>query len=108
MYKLHRVEIDGFWKNYTLTTNFNENINIFIGPNGTGKTTLINILQAVLSVDLPLLLSLDYKEIRIKLSDCIFPGIRMSNPRQSGWLFHVKADSEANKKGQITSLDAEG
>jgi hypothetical protein len=35
---------------------------------------------------------------------CVFPGNRMSNPHESGWLLHVKADSEAIKKGQIISL----
>jgi AbrB family looped-hinge helix DNA binding protein len=48
------------------------------------------------------------KRVLIRAEECIFHGNRMSNPRQSGRLFHVKADSEANKKGQIISLDAEG
>ena len=32
---------------------------------------------------------------------CIFHGIRMSNPEKSGCRFHVKADRETIKKGQI-------
>ena len=69
MYKLNSVEINGFWKEYSLSTSFREDVNVFIGPNGSGKTTLINLLQAVLSVDLALLHMSDFREIRIKLSD---------------------------------------
>ena len=69
MYKLNSVEINGFWKEYSLSASFREDVNVFIGPNGSGKTTLINLLQAVLSVDLVLLHMSDFKDIRIKLSD---------------------------------------
>ena len=55
MYRLTKVEIDGFWGDRKISANFNDSFNIFIGPNGSGKTTLINLLQAVLSVDLSLL-----------------------------------------------------
>lgn len=67
MFKIQRVEIDGFWGNFYLETNLNEDVNIFIGRNGSGKTTFINFLEASLTADLSLLGSLQFNEIRLSL-----------------------------------------
>ena len=69
MFKIKTVEIDGFWGNYKLCTNLNDDVNIFIGPNGSGKTTFINFLEATLTADLDLLESLQFKEIKLRLQD---------------------------------------
>ncbi len=69
MFKLRDVTITGFWGQHSINTDFNENVNIFIGRNGTGKTTFINLLQAVLSVDLELLHSLQFDKIIINLKN---------------------------------------
>lgn len=69
MFKIDRVEIDGFWGNFYLETNLNENVNIFIGRNGSGKTTFINFLEASLTADLGLLGSLQFNEIRLSLKN---------------------------------------
>lgn len=65
MYIIDRIEIDGFWNRFNISQNLNHDINIFIGANGTGKTTLINILRAALTVDFISLESLDFNEVRI-------------------------------------------
>lgn len=67
MFILSQVEIDGFWGTSKLNANLNPDVNIFIGQNGTGKTTLINLLQACLTVDLPLLERIRFSTIRLKL-----------------------------------------
>jgi ABC-type lipoprotein export system ATPase subunit len=41
---------------------------IFIGRNGTGKTTFINLMQGVLRADLRVLMSLQFSRINLKLS----------------------------------------
>jgi predicted ATPase len=69
MFKLKDVTITGFWGQHSINTDFNEDVNIFIGRNGTGKTTFINLLQAVLSVDLELLHSLQFDKIIINLKN---------------------------------------
>lgn len=69
MFKIQKVEIDGFWGNSYLETNLNESVNIFIGPNGSGKTTFINFLEAALTADLGLLGSLQFDEIRLSLKN---------------------------------------
>jgi len=68
MYKITKVSIKGFWGRYNISTKFFKDVNIFIGKNGTGKTTLINLLQGVLTVDLELLYNLQFEEITLILS----------------------------------------
>lgn len=67
MYKLKDIKITGFWGLYTINTSFHDDINIFIGLNGTGKTTFMNIMQAVLSVDVEELTNLQFESITINL-----------------------------------------
>ena len=48
---------------------FFRDVTIFIGLNGTGKTTFINLISAVLTVDIFQLSSLQFEEITINLID---------------------------------------
>ena len=69
MYKLKDIEIIGFWGQHKIKTQFHEDVNIFIGKNGTGKTTFMNIMQAVLSVDLEELSNLQFECIVIRITN---------------------------------------
>lgn len=59
MYILDKVIIDSFWGNKTVTLNFKEDANFLIGVNGSGKTTIINLIAASLNAD-TLLLSIEF------------------------------------------------
>lgn len=67
MFFIDKVEIDGFWGNKTINANFFTDVNCFIGKNGTGKTTFINILQAILSVDIRNIIELPFDSATIIL-----------------------------------------
>ncbi|MFQ3786513.1 AAA family ATPase [Halomonas sp. A29] len=67
MYKIREVEIKGFWGRMRAACKFNDNVNIIIGRNGTGKTTFMNILHSSLSVDLDGLVENDFNDVVIKL-----------------------------------------
>lgn len=69
MYKLKKIKIEGFWNSSTIETSFHEDVNIFIGKNGTGKSTFINIIQGVMAVDIELLSSLAFTNVEITLAD---------------------------------------
>ncbi len=69
MFRLKNVLINGFWGEYKVTTEFHPDANIFIGRNGTGKTTFINILQAVISVDIIMLFDMQFENLTINLED---------------------------------------
>lgn len=67
MYKIVDVEILGFWGEFRAYCSFEENVNVIIGTNGTGKTTFMNILNSVLSVDVVGLGDNEFESILIRL-----------------------------------------
>lgn len=69
MYKIKSVKIDGFWCRFDVYCEFHDDVNIIIGQNGTGKTTFMNILHSVLSVDLDGIDSNDFNSVIITLTD---------------------------------------
>lgn len=68
MYKIQSVRIDNFWQRFSANCNFNEDVNIIIGKNGTGKTTFMNILYSILSVDVDGISDNDFSYVEIKLT----------------------------------------
>lgn len=68
MYKVDKVEIDGFWHRFNASCTFNSDVNIIIGLNGTGKTTFMNILQSVLTVDITGLVENEFNSVKVFLS----------------------------------------
>ena len=69
MYKLQSVKIDQFWHRFDAGCEFRPDVNVIIGKNGTGKTTFMNILSAVLSVDMNAIASNDFESVVVSLSD---------------------------------------
>lgn len=69
MFRVESIHISGFWGKYEVGTPLHEDVNIFIGQNGSGKTTFMNILHAVLSVDPEGLSENDFTEVLVRLTD---------------------------------------
>ena len=46
------VDVEGFWGNKKANAKFNQDVTIFIGLNGTVKTTFVNLIAAAISVDI--------------------------------------------------------
>ncbi|MER8628605.1 AAA family ATPase [Mesorhizobium opportunistum] len=64
MYKLKSIDIGGFrGQKSSIHINVKESANFVIGRNGTGKTTLINLIYAALSADLSLLKEASFKTV---------------------------------------------
>ena len=42
--KLNKIEIIGLWHEYNLTWNLNKDVNILVGGNGAGKTTIFDLV----------------------------------------------------------------
>ncbi|MBP1805030.1 AAA family ATPase [Rubellimicrobium aerolatum] len=61
------IEIDGFWGNKKVQIKFYRDLNFLIGANGSGKTTIINLLAAVLRADIPTLYATQFEKVRVKL-----------------------------------------
>lgn len=69
MFKISKIIIDGFWGIKQINTTLYNDVNIVIGRNGTGKTTLINILQAILTVDLEWLYDYEFNHAELELTN---------------------------------------
>lgn len=69
MFKLKSIQITGFWNRKKTISEFRDDVNIIIGRNGTGKTTFMNIVHAVLSVDLDALYENSFESVTLTLSD---------------------------------------
>lgn len=53
--------------------NFNKEVNIYIGENGLGKTTILNCVYYLLKKKFDKLLEIDFSEICVKLKTCKAP-----------------------------------
>jgi predicted ATP-dependent endonuclease of OLD family len=65
MRKIESVLIENFWGDKTVTLEFNDNINFLIGVNGSGKTTIINLIAACLNADFATLDKAQFSKIRL-------------------------------------------
>ncbi len=68
MNKIDSVEIWDFWGSRHIDVDFFPDVNFFIGVNGSGKTTVINIIAAALSADYGTLDRLPFEKLRIDFS----------------------------------------
>lgn len=68
MHHIQRIEVDGFWDTHKVAVDIHDDVTFFIGENGTGKTTLINIIAAALTADFATLEKLPFKKITIFLA----------------------------------------
>lgn len=68
MNRIEKVKIDHFWGDKTVVLHFKNDVNFLIGVNGSGKTTIINLIAATLNADFPTLDRFQFKKIRIDLN----------------------------------------
>ena len=66
-YFIESFKITKLWGYRDINLTFNNNVNILIGPNGSGKTTILNLLHSILSADLRSLLNIKFEHAEIKL-----------------------------------------
>ncbi|GGK79321.1 AAA family ATPase [Amphritea balenae] len=64
---ISKVVIDGFWGDRSLVLDFNQDVNFLIGVNGSGKTTVINLIAAALMADFTTLDRIEFEKISIVL-----------------------------------------
>jgi len=69
VFKIKSIKIAGFWGEHTLEADFYKSVNVIIGRNGSGKTTFMSILHAVLTVDVEWLYDFEFNEVEIKLNE---------------------------------------
>lgn len=69
MSKIKEVEIQNFWKDKNIKLFLNPDINFLIGSNGSGKTTIINILSSALRIEISSLIHFPFSEVNVFFDD---------------------------------------
>ena len=59
------VSVKGLWNVKNININLNEDVNILIGGNGSGKTTFLRIVESLLNVDLASIDEIIFDEVEI-------------------------------------------
>lgn len=67
MNKIEKVKIDSFWGDKEVNLKFKDDVNFLIGVNGSGKTTIINLIAATLKADFATLDRINFKKIQVSL-----------------------------------------
>lgn len=115
---LKSFSIGGLWGAKDLRLDFHDDINFLIGTNGSGKTTVINLIAAALSADFPTLDRVEFKKIEILLSGPDAPMIEILKKKEPkspflGVTYRYKPTKESdwkeyaldNVEGQLSFRD---
>ena len=76
--RIKHVSIEKLWGIKTISTDLFENVNIFIGANGSSKTTFLSLIEAALLVDLSVLANIDFEGICITFDGSVIQKLRIA------------------------------
>ena len=62
------IEIEGLFGKYNYLINFRDDISIWVSENGIGKTTILNIIVAILTGDQNTLMDINFKKVMVNIS----------------------------------------
>ena len=68
-YFIESFKIEKLWGHRDIALTFKKDVNILIGPNGSGKTTILNLLNSILSLDISGILNVNFEFAEIHLRD---------------------------------------
>lgn len=68
-YVLSHIAIENLWGKYNISSVLDENVNIFIGINGSFKTTIIKLIYNLLTVNIKGLLDVEFSRLELKLKN---------------------------------------
>lgn len=61
------IHVESLWGGRPITLNLHKDVNVIIGPNASGKTTIINLLMYTLTGDVIRLMDYDFDFIKVSL-----------------------------------------
>ena len=66
-YYIESFKVTKLWGYQDFDLPFNRDVNILIGPNGSGKTTVLNLLHSILTADISNITNIKFDQTEIKL-----------------------------------------
>jgi len=105
--------VSRLWGEKDLTLSFHEDVNFLIGTNGSGKTTVINLIAAALSADFQTLDRVRFKKIDIQLSGPDQPRIEILKTAErktpfQGITYRFKPKQESDwKEYSLDSIESQ-
>ena len=93
-YFIESFKIKKLWGYRDIDITFNSDVNILIGPNGSGKTTVLNLLHSILSVDFRHVLDVGFDEAEIRLGEFGGDSVRIVKVGTSDGLIKFSLDEE--------------
>jgi len=63
--KLHRLEIKGLYGFMDKTISFHRKLNLLVGINGSGKTSVLNVISWLMQPNFPELCTTEFKQLRL-------------------------------------------
>ena len=64
---IESFKINKLWGYRDIDLTFNNDVNVLIGPNGSGKTTILTLLNSILSLDISRILNVNFEYAEIHL-----------------------------------------
>lgn len=102
--KLHEVRIRKLFGYLSPDINFRENIKLIYGKNGSGKTTILKIINAIISGSLYELKSIKFQSISCKFSESTELLIQKANDNKTP----ATRKDQFDKKNLLVTLKKEG
>lgn len=76
--RIQKVTIEKLWGVKNISTELYDDVNIFIGVNGSNKTTFLSLIEAAVLVDIPTLGSIDFEKINLSIDSEIVRSINIT------------------------------
>lgn len=91
---VHKIEIRGLWGRRNITLMLHKDVNIIVGPNASGKTTILNLLRYTLSADGIRLGEIAFDKIIVILKRFTGKGQTQISvePTEKGFRFHISGE----------------
>lgn len=104
-YFIESFKIKKLWGYRDIDRTFNRDVNILIGPNGSGKTTILNLLHAILSFNCQVILDIGCAQAEIELKDFENSSVRTIEIDITDSVLKFKLDEKEEDVGIVTAAN---